>query len=69
MKLTGSRNQCAGCREYFNSNTAFDMHRVGEHGVNRRCMTKDEMTAKGMLVNHAGFWITEQRTFNEDHQD
>jgi hypothetical protein len=36
------------------------MHRTGEHGVNRRCRTTDEMTALGMLVNHAGFWITEK---------
>jgi hypothetical protein len=61
MRLTGSRNQCQGCKQYFNSTTAFDMHRTGEHGVNRRCRTTDEMTALGMLVNHAGFWITEKR--------
>lgn len=59
MKLTGNRNQCQGCKQYFNSNSAFDMHRVGEHGVNRRCKTAQEMTAQGMAVNHAGFWITE----------
>ena len=34
------------------------MHRTGEHGVNRRCRTPEEMKAKGMLINHAGFWIT-----------
>jgi hypothetical protein len=34
------------------------MHRVGEHGHDRRCRTTQEMTDKGMLVNHAGFWIT-----------
>jgi hypothetical protein len=36
------------------------MHRIGEHGVNRRCRTPEEMTALGMLINHAGFWITEK---------
>jgi len=61
MRLTASRNQCQGCKQYFNSNTAFDMHRTGEHGVNRRCRTPQEMTALGMLVNDAGFWITEKR--------
>lgn len=61
MHLTGSRNQCPSCKQYFNSNTAFDKHRTGKHGVNRRCMTVQEMTALGMLVNHAGFWITEKR--------
>ena len=60
MKLTGSRNQCQGCKQYFNSNTAFDMHRTGEYGVNRRCRTPQEMTERGMCVNHAGFWITEK---------
>ncbi len=60
MHLTGNRNQCQSCKQYFNSNKAFDMHRIGEHGVNRRCRTTDEMTALGMLVNHAGFWITEK---------
>ena len=61
MRLTSSRNQCQGCKQYFNSNTAFDTHRTGEHGVNRRCRTPEEMTALGMLINNAGFWITEQR--------
>lgn len=60
MKLTGNRNQCQECKQYFNSNSAFDMHRTGEHGVNRRCRTPEEMTALGMLINHAGFWITEK---------
>lgn len=58
MNLTGSRNQCQACKQYFNSNAAFDMHRVGKHGVDRRCRTTDEMSAKGMLINHAGFWVT-----------
>jgi hypothetical protein len=67
MRLTASRNQCQGCKQYFNSNTAFDIHRTGEHGVNRRCRTPQEMTALGMLVNDAGFWITEKR--NEYNMD
>lgn len=58
MKLGSQRNQCPGCDQYFNSNEAFDMHRTGKHGVNRRCRTPEEMKAKGMLINHAGFWIT-----------
>ena len=63
MKLTNSRNQCGGCRQYFNSNTAFDKHRTGEHGVNRRCMTKEEMVDKGMSINPQGFWISETNTW------
>lgn len=66
MRLTGNRNQCQGCKQYFNSVTAFDKHRVGEHGVDRRCRTPEEMTALGMLINHAGFWITEK---HDGHMD
>jgi len=62
MKLTGRRNQCQGCKEYFNSNTAFDLHRTGEYGKHRRCRTPQEMTEKGMLVNNDGFWISEPST-------
>ena len=57
MKLTGDRNQCQGCREYFNSTHAFDKHRTGEHeGNKRRCLSTLEMTAKGMFVGGDGFW-------------
>ena len=60
MKVLGaSRNQCGGCREYFNSNSAFELHRTGEHGVDRRCMTIEEMRGRKMDVNAAGFWVTE----------
>jgi hypothetical protein len=31
-KLTDSRCQCSGCGEYFNSDTAFEKHRVGQFG-------------------------------------
>lgn len=55
-KLQGRRNQCTGCNQYFNSNEAFDKHRTGKHGVNRRCMTPDEMIAKGMILPEDGFW-------------
>ncbi len=58
MKLGSQRNQCQGCKQYFNSTGAFDKHRTGKHGVNRRCMTPEEMTAKGMSINKDGFWIT-----------
>ena len=57
MKLTGDRNQCRGCKEYFNSSAAFDKHRTGQHGVDRRCMTEAEMFGKGMELNAAGYWV------------
>jgi len=61
MRLTGARNQCQGCKQYFNSNHAFEKHRTGEHGVDRRCFTADEMLGRGMSLNSANFWITETR--------
>ena len=58
MRLRGDRNQCQCCKTYFNSTTAFEKHRVGELGVDRRCLVADEMQAKGMKVNADGFWIS-----------
>ena len=57
IPLAGNRNQCAGCKQYFNSNGAFEKHRTGNFGVDRRCRTPEEMTALGMSVNSDGFWI------------
>jgi hypothetical protein len=57
MVLTGSRNQCGACRQYFNSNTAFVKHRTGEYGVDRRCLNDEEMLAKKMFKNSAGYWV------------
>jgi hypothetical protein len=55
-KLNGNRNQCAACGKYFNSNGAFDKHRTGQHGVDRRCMTTDEMLEQGMVLGEDEFW-------------
>ena len=57
MKLTSSRNQCGGCKKYFNSNSAFTKHRTGKHGIDRRCMTDEEMIGRGMFINNAGWWV------------
>ena len=59
LRLTGDRNQCPTCGEHFNSTKAFDRHRTGRFGVDRRCRTLAEMVALGMVRNEAGFWITE----------
>lgn len=56
-RLTGCRCQCCACGDYFGSVDVFDRHRVGEHGVNRRCLSADEMTALGWARNERGFWI------------
>ena len=60
-KLTGQRSLCAACRETFRSVAGFDRHRVGKHGVDRRCRTVAEMLDKGMSRNAAGDWITGTR--------
>ena len=57
MKLSGDKNQCQGCKTYFNSTTAFDKHRTGQHGIDRHCLLEPDMLAKGMAKNKAGFWI------------
>lgn len=58
--LSGQRNQCPTCGEYFNSNIAFEKHRIGEFGIDRRCATVEEMLSfkKPMAKNNAGFWVT-----------
>jgi hypothetical protein len=61
-RLSGDKNQCPTCHHYFNSSFAFGRHRVGEFNPNtRRCLTPEEMRAKGMLISSTGFWITEAR--------
>lgn len=54
---------CTVCHETFNGTHVGDMHRVGDHGVKtgpnrRRCLTVDEMEAKGMKRNRLGYWTT-----------
>lgn len=65
LTLRGSRNQCSGCGLHFNSNHAFDMHRTGTHGVDRRCLTEDDMTALGMVRLADGFWVSKLRETKE----
>lgn len=57
FKLRGDRNQCRGCGEWFNSTGAFDKHRTGDFGGERRCMDEEEMLRRGMVKNATGFWI------------
>ena len=61
-RLSGSRNQCKACGEYFNSTTAFVEHRTGAYApLARRCLRAAEMESAGMSRSAAGFWITETR--------
>jgi hypothetical protein len=57
-KLTGEHNHCSNCGQYFNSNHAFDKHRIGVIGIDRRCATINEMQARGMSISKTGWWIT-----------
>lgn len=59
--LTGDRNRCPTCGEFFNSTSAFDKHRVGEYDIARRCMTVAEMGTAGMVKNAEDFWLTRAR--------
>jgi len=54
-KLTGNRCQCPTCGDYFTSTRAFDRHRIGQFGNDRRCLTADEMDAAGFERNARGF--------------
>lgn len=63
MPVRGERaNQCPTCHLFFFSVNAFDKHRTGDHGVNRRCRTPEEMLEKGMCLNKYGYWISEKMT-------
>ena len=67
-KLNGEHNHCSACGEYFNSSKAFEKHRIGEFGVDRRCTTVEEMTAKGMSKSKTDWWITSTMP-DEMHQE
>ena len=54
-KLTGNRCQCPTCGDYFTSTRAFDRHRIGQFGNDRRCLTAGEMDAAGFARNARGF--------------
>lgn len=57
--LRGDRNECPTCGQVFNSSPAFDKHRAGTFSPpGRHCLSPDQMTAKGMAKNKAGFWVT-----------
>lgn len=59
---TGLRiEHCTSCHETFTGTTSGDKHRVGEHHIDvgptrRRCLSPDQMRAKGMAQNTRGQW-------------
>jgi len=53
------RSHCPSCDETFNSDTAGDMHRVGDWTQEnpRRCLTREEMFGRGMVIRE-GAWLS-----------
>lgn len=49
--------ECVGCESLFLGVPAFDSHRVGRHGIDRRCATPDEMRAAGLGQDDRGVWV------------
>ena len=52
---------CTACHETFTGTTSGDRHRTGEHHIDagpnrRRCLSRDEMTTKGLVLNARGQW-------------
>ena len=48
--------QCTACGEYFSSTYAFDRHRYGPFNGDRRCLSGDEMVAKGWSKGPLRHW-------------
>lgn len=51
---TSGGGHCVGCHESFNSDSAFDAHRI-----NFTCRSPDQMRERGMDVNRRGMWVKE----------
>lgn len=48
-------NQCPTCGLLFRSLGAFEDHRIGNFGVDRRCLTGEELMSSGWEVGGLGF--------------
>ncbi len=57
MKLTGRMCECTACGQVFNSEAGFNKHRVGTHGIDRHCLTPEEMVLAGMALNARMRWV------------
>lgn len=65
LPITGRRAECPVCLECFNSDSAFDRHRIGSYGDPRdprRCLSVPQMIAKGFSTNLQGYWIRHKRS-------
>ena len=50
-------NFCIGCGKNFSSVHMFDKHRVGEFGVNRRCLNDAELEELGYIEKDGVYGI------------
>jgi len=58
LTTSHTKCKCTACGHHFKSTAAFDKHRTGSHGVDRRCMDEIEMLAHKMARNVGGYWVT-----------
>lgn len=52
-------NQCSACGQLFRAVTTHTLHRIGKFGIDRRCMTVDEMLASDMKLNSRRQWVND----------
>lgn len=66
-KLNGNRCQCPACGLLFSSPREFDRHRIGSYALpgqpahKRRCLTHEEMDARGWQISERGFRMQARR--------
>ena len=81
LKVGSPKNQCPTCGELFNSISSFDFHRTGKFGIpdpdkigcylkaDRRCLSTNEMTKKGMAKNNDGWWMEKSSIYGVSSAD
>jgi hypothetical protein len=49
--------ECIGCLRLFRGVEAFDIHRIGRHGLDRHCASDEEMAKAGLQLDERGVWF------------
>lgn len=62
LRVGSNRCRCGACGRFFGSVTAFDRHQRLARG-DLRCLTDDEMRARGMVRGAAGWWYATAATW------
>lgn len=57
IRARGTRSECADCLGVFAGLRPFDGHRVGKYGVDRRCLTTEEMS-RSFSKDARGYWTS-----------